>query len=145
MGLSKDKIASLVHEAEHGLLTADKIKFSLNSEWPEHFLKVAGIYVIYEKEELVYFGETGNIKGRMKDLRRTVNHSFRRSLGFKLFHEKATSKKKFSPENEERLNNYFEENIELGFIEIAFGRLEIEEYLVHKYGDRLINKKKKRK
>jgi hypothetical protein len=145
MGLSKEQITDLKSGAEEAILKASKVGVSFDRSWSKQFPSVAGMYVIYEKGEIVYFGETGNINGRMKDLRRTVNHSFRRSLGFMLYGEEATSRKKFSPANEEKLNAYFEKNIQIGFLEVSFGRLEIEEYLVDKYGDQLLNKKKKRK
>lgn len=129
---------------EAQLLSAKKVSVSFDRNWSSQFPIDAGIYVIYEKGKVVYFGETGNINGRMKDLRRTVNHSFRRSLGFKLYHEKATSDKKFSDKNELKLNEYFIRYIKIGWLQITFGRLETEEYLVDKYGEQLLNKKKKR-
>ena len=80
----------------------------------------------------------------MKDLRRTLNHSYRRSLGFKLFKVKATSRQKFSDEIEHKLNEYFEQTITVSFLPVLFGRLEMEELLVNKYKGELLNKKEKR-
>lgn len=113
--------------------------------WPKEFPDEAGMYVIYDKGEVSYFGETGNIRGRMKDLRRTLNHSFRRSLGYSLFNEIATSSEKFTQDIELKLDKYFEEYITVATMPLSFGRLEFEEYLVDEYGDRLLNKKVKRK
>lgn len=35
-----------------------------------------GVYLIYDKEEIGYVGETGNLKGRMKDMLRSLTSSF---------------------------------------------------------------------
>tara|TARA_Y100001972_G_scaffold121316_1_gene165165 strand:- start:3234 stop:3671 length:438 start_codon:yes stop_codon:yes gene_type:complete len=145
MSLSLSEITSLLEEYEKNLLNLEAVPVEFDRMWPAQFSKDPGIYVIYDNTEITYFGETGNIRKRMKDLRRTLNHSYRRSLGFYLFNEVATSSKKFSASIETQLNLYFEDQIKVATMPVAFGRLEFEEYLVEKYSDQLLNKKKKRK
>ena len=140
-----DQFAEHKESIEKELFVIESVAVRFNRSWPSQFPNKAGIYIIYDKGKKVYVGETGNIQARMKDLRRTLNHSFRRSLGFKLFDEKATSRKKFSEENEQNLNDYFEKHITVGWLPISFGRLEMEEHLVRKYKGDLLNKKEKRK
>ncbi|MBF0252648.1 MAG: hypothetical protein HQL29_02430 [Candidatus Omnitrophica bacterium] len=65
----------------------------------------------------------------MKDLRRTLNHTLRRSIGKEKFGEKATSTKKFSNQNEMSLNEFFEKEISVAWSIVDFGRKEIEEYI----------------
>jgi len=86
-------ILNFVSSCEYRLLGSKKVKVEFTRRWAQQFLPIAGLYVVYDTNKPVYFGETGNLKERMKDLKRTLNHSFRRSLGFHLYGEVATSKK----------------------------------------------------
>ena len=47
--------------------------------------KEPGVYCIFRAGKPIYVGESGDLSARMKDLFRTVNHSFRRSLGTHLY------------------------------------------------------------
>ncbi|RKY36743.1 MAG: hypothetical protein DRP78_02870 [Candidatus Omnitrophota bacterium] len=72
----------------------------LTTEWKNRFTAKPGIYTIFEKRKIIYIGESGHLCGRMNDLRKTVNHTFRRTVGSVRFSniegfQKATSKKKF--------------------------------------------------
>ncbi len=138
------QIIELLDETQDALLDAERRLFSLSKDWLSLFPLSTALYAIYDSGVLVYIGETGNIRKRMSDLTRTVNHSFRRSLGYRLFGYRATSRTKFKPVDEMALNVYFEKNITIGFLELSFGRLEVEEYIVDKFQDQLMNKKTKR-
>ena len=144
--LEEQKLYELLIEAEKKLLEpARRIKLERTSEWRKKHLKnTSAIYVLFEKDKLVYVGETGNLLERMSDITRTYNHSFRKQVGAEKFGGKKSSKK-FSPEIEEKLDKYFDDEISLSFIEVNFGRLEIETYLVHTYQEQIFNTEKKRK
>ena len=81
---------------EAQLFSQPKIRFEKIKNGTTIIPNEPGVYLIHEKEGVCYVGETGNLQGRMKDMVRTVNHSFRRTLGNYLYssHEgfiKATS------------------------------------------------------
>lgn len=111
----------------------------------------AGIYCLYNKGVLCYVGETGNLFERMRDITRTLNHTFRRSLGANLFrdHENywpATSFKKFHDDIEKQLDEYVLANILVALKPVPIGRKEFEEWMQAKYSDiEWLNKEKKRK
>ena len=95
----------------------------------------AGLYGIYERSTLIYVGESGSLKARFRDLFSTMNHSFRRTLGKKLYSSlpgfvPATTKKLFPEAIEIQLTNYMETALTFLAVPIAFGRTEIEERLV---------------
>ena len=102
------------------------------------------IYALFESEKLIYIGETGDLQKRMCDITRTVNHSFRKQIGHRKFMGEKSSKK-FLPEIEVLLDKYFDEELYITFIEVNFGRLEIETYLIDKFQQQIINSEKKRK
>lgn len=97
-----------------------------------------GVYCIFEYNELIYVGETGSLKERLKDIFRTKNHSFRRSLGKRQFAEtegvsEAGPKTDFSPDVEIKLTEYMESNLSVVLAPVKCGRKEIEEIIVMKY------------
>lgn len=130
-------------EVENHLLTSERINFSFDRKWSSNFPNDAGVYAIFDKDKLVYFGETSNLKERMKEVKRTYNHSFRKKLGKHLFENAIITKGKFSQEIEEHLNEYYLQNISFSKLELSFGRLETESFLIHKNED-LLNSKGKR-
>ena len=131
--------------AEKKLFNSPRIKFERNILWrKKHLTHSPGIYALFENESLIYVGETGDLLKRMCDITRTVNHSFRKQLGFKKFNG-IKSSKKFIPEIESSLDKYFDDELYISFLEVNFGRLEIETYLVDKYQTQIINSEKKRK
>ena len=132
--------------AENQLLKSSKIKFERNLIWRQkNFSKVPGIYALFEKKEnLIYIGETGNLFKRISDITRTVNHTFRKQIG-KVKFNGIKSSKKYNPEIEELIDKYFDDELFISFIEVNFGRLEIETYLIDKFQNQIINSEKKRK
>lgn len=132
-------------DAESKLLNSEALKFERNHIWRKKYLKnVPGIYALFEGSVLIYVGETGDLLKRMSDITRTVNHSFRKQIGARKF-KGIKSSKKFDMEIEELIDGYFDNNLYIKFMEINFGRLEIETYLVDKYQSQIINSEKKRK
>jgi len=133
--LTIPKIRTYIEEIESTFLTQSRVDFSFDRKWSSNFPDAGGVYTIFDKNILVYIGESANIKERMKEIKRTYNHSFRRKLGKRLFNNPPMEKRKFSPEIEIALNEYYLDNISISALEINFGRLEIESYLIHKYKD----------
>ena len=128
------------------LKDAKKQPIKLDSYWKKSFPNKPGVYAIFKDDKLLWIGETGNIRKRMGDLCRTVNHSFRRILGNKLYGEVATSKKKFSDVTEKKLDIHFHKNLKVTFLEVDLGRLELEEQIIDRYRDKgIYNVKQKRK
>lgn len=119
------------------------------NKWRKEFVPdFPGVYALYEKVDsdyiLLYIGETGNLRERMSDICRTVNHTFRRQLGQERFFAVKTSKK-FTPEIETLLDTFFDENLYVSFLKVNFGRTEIETYFVTKYQSILLKSETRRK
>lgn len=138
MYFTKQEIETFVIKFEKELLASKKIDFTFDKKWSSNFAinnkkGNAGIYAIFDKTKLVYVGETANLKERMKEVKRTYNHSFRRKLGRKLNPELIKNPKgSFSDKIENELDQYFLDNISFSFKELNFGRLEVESYLIHR-------------
>ncbi|MGC4100884.1 GIY-YIG nuclease family protein [Ferruginibacter sp.] len=144
--LENSELTKVLKTAEKDLLSKSRIKFELSSTWRnQHVPDYPGIYALFEGlDNLIYIGETGNLRERMNDICRTVNHTFRRQFANKRYGVEKT-KKKFDADIEIKLDNFFKEQLHLAFIEVNFGRIEIETYLVDKYQKALLNSEKKRK
>ena len=110
-----------------------KIRFDFDRKWSSNFPAKAGIYAIFDNEELIYIGETANIKERMKEVKRTYNHSFRRKLGKHLNQGAVIENGKFDEVIELALNGYFTNQISFSFKVLNFGRLEVESHLIHRH------------
>jgi hypothetical protein len=132
------KVATILENIEYHLLNYEKLKFSYNTNWNKQFPKSPGIYAIFENSELIYIGQTSELRSRMSDIRRTYNHTFRKKLGLLKFKGKIINNK-FSDEIEEKVTNYMVENLSFTHYVIPFGRIEIETFLVQKYKDQLLN------
>lgn len=128
--INDTNVQSICDRADTLLKTNNRIDFIFNRKWSNNFPSKAGVYAVFYQNELVYIGESANLKERMKELKRTVNHSFRRKLGRHLEPNAEIVKGKFSPELELRLNDEYQNSISVSFIEVNFGRIEIENYLM---------------
>lgn len=144
--IEQNKLTGTLIKAENNLLRSDKFKFQTTHNWRKEVVPdFPGVYALFENQDsLLYIGETGNLRERMSDICRTVNHTFRRQLACKRFGATKTSKK-FDPDIELILDAFFEEKLHVSFIRVNFGRMEIEEFLVAKYQKILLNSEKKRK
>jgi len=132
MEFTSKQINEIVDSCEKELKTNDRIKFSFDRKWSNNFPKKAGIYAIFDSHKLVYVGETANLKERMKEVKRTINHSFRRKLGKYLYKDALIEKGRFNDMIENELKDYYEKNLSFVYKEVTFGRLEIESYLIHR-------------
>jgi len=147
--LDDNQLRILLSQADNDLKASEKIKFQRLNRWRKTVVPYfPGVYALYEKQEsgyvLLYLGETGNLRERMSDICRTVNHTFRKQLGYKRFNAIRTTKK-FEIDTELLLDNFFDEKLYVSFIKVNFGRTEIEAYLVTKYQKILLNSETKRK
>ncbi len=143
MTLKTEEITHIVEECDRYLKTSPRVAYTLKANRPEDFAEAAGIYAIFDRGTLVYLGETANLRERMKDVKRTLNHSFRRKLGRKLFEGANLINGKFDAATERQLDEYCIANITFSTKAVNFGRLEIESHLIHKNKD-LLNSESKR-
>ncbi|PCH78089.1 MAG: hypothetical protein COB98_01640 [Flavobacteriaceae bacterium] len=128
--LSENELVQITNEIEKNLLDkANRLKFTYNTNWKENFPEAAGVYAAFENSELIYIGQTSELRSRMSDIRRTYNHTLRKKIGKREF-KGVLIKNKFSEEIEEKLTQYMVENISFSYQEISFGRLEVESLLV---------------
>lgn len=146
MHLYKEReLYKVLIKAEKQLFTSPRIKLERTLLWRKEYLThIPAVYAIFENDKLIYIGETGDLLKRMSDFTRTVNHSFRKQIGHRLF-SGIKSTKKFNDDIELKLDKYFDETLYIQFIEVNFGRLEIETYLIDKYKEQVINAPKNRK
>lgn len=122
----------------------------LTSEWANGLPDKAGVYAFKEDNGIVYVGETGNIRERMKDMLDTRHHTLRRSIGAKYFaghalYQPATSKKKYAAEIEELISRHMIINLTFAYLEVELGRKELEEAIEEDINEHLkLNKRGKR-
>jgi hypothetical protein len=132
------------------LISSKSIGMEFSSSWLLNFPNKAGVYIIKDEKTIIYVGETGNLKGRMRDLFDSRNHTFRRNIGKFLFSDNAkfipaSSRLRFPEEIESLINDYMIRNLKILFIEIDLGRKELEEYIVNKENSNCLNRRQKRK
>ena len=112
----------------------------LTGQWAKKFPDEAGVYVLFHESKPVYVGETGKISGRMRDLRNTMNHTVRRTIGENHFsnhagYQKASSRTNF-PKHIEKLVDKLICEFYVCAMPVKLGRKEIEEYISEKHSPR---------
>lgn len=144
--LENRKLIEVLNKAQSNLFAAKKYKFQKSSTWRNEIVpNESGVYALFEgNDKLIYIGETGNLRDRMNEINRTVNHSFRKQLGASRFGG-IKSRKKFTDEVENLLDTFFKDHLYVAFIEVNFGRLEIETFIISNHQELLLNSEKKRK
>lgn len=110
----------------------------LTKDWVERQPSGSGVYVAFENHQIVYVGETGDIRGRMGDLMDTRNHTLRRSIGRVNFsnedgYNEATTSRKFPSHVEEKVDSWLKLSIEIAVLPMKLGRKELEEKIYRKY------------
>ena len=126
-------------------------QITLTRQWAKQAPNEAGVYVIKEGDNLIYVGETGNLRGRMGDLLDSRNHCVRRTLGERLFivrdgFHKATASLKFPPDIETLLNTHISNHLSIAYLTVPLGRKELEELIDKELDVRFrLNKRGKRK
>ena len=100
------EIDEYLQKLENELLDDDNFQeIGLTKDWSLTIPPVAGVYILKDRDKIVYVGETGNLRARMRDFLDSRQHSVRRTLGKNLFSEhhgfiQATTSLKFSHEVE---------------------------------------------
>ena len=92
------------------------------------------MYILIENNRIVYVGETGSIKGRMRDLCDSRHHNVRRNIGSKYYskekgYKPASCKDKFPDHIEKLVDQYIKNKLKLSYLEVELGRKEVEEYI----------------
>ncbi len=137
--LSNCQIKSYLENREKVLINRrNRKKIKLSRDWVNKLPAEPGIYVVFENNKVVYVGETGNIRGRMKDLLDSRHHILRRNIGRYNFsnepnYENATTKKRFPEHIEKKVNQWLEKKTKVSILPLKIGRKELEETLVRKY------------
>ncbi len=116
---------------EETVKKATKIRPLSAKGWASGVPKESGVYVIWEADIPIYVGETSSLKLRMSDLARPVNHSFSKKVAEML----SIADKSYT-----ELATAMAARYSLSYVEVAFGRKEIEEYLILRWRNSLINK-----
>jgi len=127
------------------LLNSTRHKIELTRSWASQFPPKPGVYIFRLGDTIIYAGETGNIRGRMKDLVDTRNHTLRRSIGTKLYSNrpdftKPSSRNRFCDAIETELNLYISSGLTLSFLPVDLGRKELEEKLIEIHAPEYNNK-----
>lgn len=135
---TKEEVEAIAEAIEYDLLSKPKTAFSLEGNWNKQFPSEPGIYAVFEKKKFMYIGETSDIRERMKDVRRTYNHTFRRKLG-KIRLNAELAGNLFSKETEFALDRYMVEHLEFTCHALTFGRKEVEAYIADKRNGQLLN------
>ncbi len=144
--LSDEQIRDYLELMEKELTTKkNEKKTELSASWVSGFPPVPGTYIAFEEGFLVYAGETGNIRGRMRDLLDSRHHTLRRNIGKHNFshedgYEDADSHEKFPKHIEKRVDAWLREKITISVLPMKLGRKELEEKLVQKYEPKYNNK-----
>lgn len=135
---SIETLEGIITEVEGELLSAKRYKL-YSENWTKDLPPLGGVYIIRNDEQVVYVGETANIKDRMhKDMKNTQNHTIRRNIGKYHFSDQtdyypASSKKKFASSIEVLVDQHCKNNLTVSAAVVYVGRLEVEEYLIIKF------------
>jgi hypothetical protein len=109
--------------------------------WLKQFATSPGVYCIFERNELIYSGETGSLRGRMRDLLDTRNHTLRRQFGSTKFgkhasYRVASSRFKFPDDIEKLLTAVMLDRLKVNAVPVSLGRKEIEENIIDQHHPR---------
>lgn len=134
-----DWIQDELERLENKLLKAKRKSLLAAENWRAAIPPKPGVYILWDEEsgKPMYVGETANLYKRMSDLRRNVNHTFRRHV-IELWGATLTS--------DADVSRMISEKCKLSFAVVKFGRKELEERLVGVWGDKynLLNKPARR-
>jgi hypothetical protein len=141
-----------LEELRENLFRQDNFRrVTMTREWAKEIPSKAGVYVFKDNDKIVYVGETGNLRGRMKDLLDSRHHTIRRTIGVKFYSTidgfvKATTKIKFPEHIETLVNGHICKKLLLAYVEVSLGRKELEEMIESSIDKEVrLNKRGKRK
>lgn len=151
MKLSAAQVDSYLLSLQRELLVSENFKsITLSRSWANEAPYDAGVYVLKENDTIVYVGETGNLRGRMRDLLDSRNHIVRRTIGVIFYSDhiafkKATSSEKFPAAIEALINDHICSKLKISYIAVDLGRKELEELIQSVIPDAVrLNKRGKR-
>ena len=118
-------------------MKADRRTPFAKNGWAKDIPVNAGVYVLWfnKTNEPNYVGETSCLRLRMSDIGRTVNHTFRKDIA---------RARNWPLVDDRQLSHRISKEFSLSFIELHFGRAELEEYLIQRWRKYLVNKPDKR-
>lgn len=125
-------IRSQLEALEENLISGPALQPFGNDTWALTIPDAPGVYVLWELSSgaPIYVGETASLAGRAADFGRYVNHSARRKLAAKFNLDRS---------RELEISTTIRDRYRLSFVELHFGRKELEEYLTLKWRGTLIN------
>ena len=131
------KIRTKLSAMERALIKAPRRRLFASQSWAEDVPSEPGVYAIWDVTSNipVYVGESSGLKSRMSDIGRTVNHTFRRKAALVL---------RVNAGDEMALTKAMSKRYEVSFIEVQLGRAELEEFLVLRWRQTILNKPAKR-
>lgn len=117
---------------EQALVSAPALQPFNGADWASGVPDAPGVYVLWDLTSgaPIYVGETACLVQRIADFGRYVNHSARRKLAANF---------KLDRSREAEISAVISNNVRLSFVELHFGRKELEEYLTYKWSGRLLN------
>ena len=116
---------------ERALMAAPRRAILSAKDWAVDVPREAGVYAIWQSDTPIYVGESSGLKARMSDLARPVNHSFTKKTCVTLSLVETSL---------QELAAAMSSRYALSFIAVPFGRAEIEEYLILRWRNSLVNK-----
>jgi hypothetical protein len=148
--LSEEQVGLYLRRMEAKLMAeGNRKKVRLSTEWVNGLPDEPDAYLACEARDVVYVGETGNLRARMRDLLDSRRHSLRRSIGKHNFsmqkdYHDATTRRKFPKHIENSVVTWLQKKVSISLLPMKLGRKELEEKLIHKY-DPKYNKRRQRK
>lgn len=131
------KVRTKLSAMEQALIKAQRRRLFASKSWAEDVPSEPGVYAIWDitSNTPVYVGESSGLKSRMSDVGRTVNHTFRRNVAPLLG---------VSTDGEMVLTKAMSKRYDISFIEVQLGRAQLEEYLVLRWRQTILNKPARR-
>ncbi|HDS1725612.1 GIY-YIG nuclease family protein [Pseudomonas putida] len=124
-------LRKILEDHEAAIQNAVRISPLASNGWASQLPKEAGVYAIWQQETPVYVGESSSLRLRMADLARPVNHTFTRKIA---------KKHQIIETNYSEIAKTISANYYLSHIQVEIGRAEIEEYLILRWRNTLLNK-----
>ena len=104
----------------------NRIELFVNRQWKDDVPKKPGVYVLWSKRKKnnppVYVGESSNLSERFSDIGSWRNHSFSSKI-----------KNKYSLSSPKEVRDKISMLYNITFVELSYGRKEVEEYLIHNW------------
>lgn len=135
--LSENKKTEYLEYLFNILNSKERINIVLDRNWSKYFPDEPGVYVFFEKNKIVYTGETNSIKDRMRDILDSRHHTLKRKIGIFNFSDvegfkKANSKTKFPLKIERLVNDWVIKKMKFSFLPVSLGRKELEDLIIKK-------------